>query len=162
MLPAVSNQPLVFHFNLTAGGFGGIRNGSLIAQMTLIFVVGNMRTVVLMKRVFKTAGGGVGISILAGFLLADSAWAHTAYIFAWIENDRVFCESYFSSSKRIVNASIKAFDKDSKLIIVGKTDGRGLFNFKRPHISDFSMLTIMLESSAGQTAEFKLAVELEE
>jgi len=80
-------------------------------------------------------------------------WAHKVSIYAWVEGDRVFTESFLSSGHRAAHSQIEVFDKHGKKLLTGKTDNQGMFSFKWPQNSD---LKIVLRAPAGHRAEFNL------
>ena len=98
----------------------------------------------------------VGIVLVVCLLTASSAWGHKVHVFAWVEKDTVYTESYFSDGNKVVNAQIQVFDNHEKLIMSGTTDKKGTFSFKLPTCTT---LRIVLNASEGHNAEFDLAVD---
>jgi len=98
----------------------------------------------------------IGVVLVFCLLTASSAWGHKVYVFAWVEEDTVHTESYFSDGNKVVNAQIQVFDNHGKVIMSGKTDKKGIFAFKLPVCM---ALRIVLNASEGHTAEFDLAVD---
>ncbi len=94
------------------------------------------------------------------FLLLSSwpflLWAHKVSIYAWVEGDLVFTESFLSSGDKAAHSQIEVFDKYGKKLLTGKTDDQGMFSFKLPQKSD---LKIVLRASGGHRAEFNLKAE---
>jgi len=88
--------------------------------------------------------------------LAPSAFAHKVYLFAWVEGDRVYTESYFGAKRKVINGTIRVFDSSGKQLLEGKTDNKGEFSFKPPKKTD---LRIVLEASMGHRAEFVLKAD---
>jgi nickel transport protein len=82
-------------------------------------------------------------------------WAHSVSIYAWIEGDRVFTESFFSGGSRAAHSQIAVFDKGGNKLLTGKTDSQGMFSFKLPQKED---LKIELRTPEGHRAEFNLKV----
>ena len=74
-------------------------------------------------------------------------------LFAYSEGGKVYTESYFPDGSPVKGGVIKVYDSSGKLILKGKTDNDGLFNFKIPVVDD---LKIVLEASMGHRAEFLL------
>ncbi|MBW1805305.1 MAG: hypothetical protein JRJ06_02855 [Deltaproteobacteria bacterium] len=91
--------------------------------------------------------------IVLFFSLVPGAHAHKVYLFAWVEGDTVYTDSYFSGKKKVQNGLIKVFDTYDKEILQGKTDKNGEFSFKVPGSKD---LMIVLESSMGHRTEYLL------
>jgi len=98
----------------------------------------------------------IGVVLVFCLLTASSAWGHKVHVFAWVEGDTVYTESYFSNGNKAVHAQIQVFNNYGKLIISGKTDKKGKFAFKLPACTD---LRIVLNASEGHNAEFDLAVD---
>ncbi len=98
----------------------------------------------------------VGVVLVVCLLTASSAWGHKVHVFAWVEKDTVYTESYFSDGNKVVNAQIQVFDNHEKLIMSGKSDNKGMFTFKLPECTN---LRIVLNASEGHNAEFELAVD---
>jgi len=79
--------------------------------------------------------------------------AHSVYIYAWVEGDTVYTESYFGSNKRVMGGLVKVFDPSGKKLLEGKTNEQGEFSFKIPEKTD---LRIVLDATMGHGAEFIL------
>jgi nickel transport protein len=90
------------------------------------------------------------------FANAPIAYAHKVYLFAWVEGNTVYTESYFSGKKKVIGGLIKVLDSSDKEILKGKTNEKGEFAFKIPQDTD---LRIVLESSMGHRAEYLLKVD---
>jgi nickel transport protein len=88
--------------------------------------------------------------------MTPMASAHKVYIFAWVEGDTVYTDSYFSKSKKIADGKIEVFDADGKKLLEGKTDEDGAFSFKIPKKTD---LRIVLEATMGHKGEFLLTAD---
>jgi len=86
-------------------------------------------------------------------LLTPHVFAHKVYLFAWVEDDTVFTESYFGSKNRVKGGLIKVFDPSGKKLLEGKTNQKGEFSFKIPKKVD---LLIVLEATMGHGAEYIL------
>jgi len=89
-------------------------------------------------------------------LQPGSALAHKVYIFAWVEGDRVYTDSYFPDKRKVMGGLVKVFDPAGRKLLEGKTDERGAFSFKILQKSD---LKIVLEATMGHRAEFTLKAE---
>jgi len=88
------------------------------------------------------------------FLCATGpALAHKANVFAYVEGETCFTESYFPDGKVVENGVIEVFDKNDTKLLEGKTDNKGLFNFPLPKKED---LTIVLTASMGHKNSFLL------
>ena len=82
---------------------------------------------------------------------ATSAFSHRVIIFAYVEGNMVFTESYFSDGKRCQNSRIEVFDNLGNKLLEGKTDKKGEFSFKPPKRTD---LRIVLIASMGHRDEY--------
>lgn len=92
------------------------------------------------------------------FVPVSSAFAHKVYLFAWIDGDTVYTDSYFSSKKKVHNGTIRVLDKGNELL-QGKTNEKGEFSFKIPDNIGNKALKLILESSMGHRAEYLLTGE---
>ena len=82
--------------------------------------------------------------------------AHKVYIFAWIDGDTVYTESYFSGKKKVMGGPIRVFDLTGKQLLEGKTNEKGEFSFKIPQKRD---LRIVLEATMGHKTEYILKAD---
>lgn len=80
-------------------------------------------------------------------------WAHKVYIYAWVEGDRVFTESFFPDGRKAAHSQIEVFDAHGNKLLTGKTDSQGMFSFKLPPKKE---LKIVLGTLGGHRAEFNL------
>ena len=97
------------------------------------------------------------------FLLLLLSWplsvrAHKVYIYAWVDGDRVFTESFFPDGRKAVHSQIEVFDEHGNKLLTGKTDSQGMFSFPLPPKKE---LKIVLRYPGGHRAEFDLKVEEE-
>jgi len=81
-----------------------------------------------------------------------SAFAHKVNIFAYVEGDKVYTESYFNDGKKCVDSKIEVFDSHGNKLLEGLTDGEGEFSFKVP--PEDGDLRIVLTASMGHRAEY--------
>lgn len=82
-----------------------------------------------------------------------SVQAHKVNIFAYVEDDTVFTESYFNDGKKCIHSTVTVLDKQGTKLLEGKTDKDGLFSFPIPQYTD---LRIVLTASMGHRAEYML------
>jgi len=84
-----------------------------------------------------------------------SVFAHKVNIFAYVEGDKVYTESYFSDGKKCVESKIEVFDNQGNKLLEGLTDEEGMFSFKIPpeEVMDGD-LEIILTASMGHRAEY--------
>jgi len=90
------------------------------------------------------------------FITGTSAHAHGVYIFAWVEGDTIYTDSYFSSKKKVKDGVVKVFNSFGDILLEGKTDNNGEFSFKIPGKPP---LRIVLEAGMGHGSEFLLEVD---
>jgi nickel transport protein len=84
------------------------------------------------------------------FVLNIPALAHKVNIFAYIEGEKVYTESYFNDGKKCINSKIEVFDINEVKLLEGLTDEKGIFIFDLPQTS---YLKIILTASLGHRAE---------
>lgn len=84
-------------------------------------------------------------------LLATSAFAHRVNIFAWIEGNTVYTESFFSSGNKAQSSTIRATDQNTgKLLAEGKTNTKGEWSFPLSAEALKSKDPIVITLDAGQ------------
>ena len=89
-------------------------------------------------------------------LVAAPALAHKVNIFAYYEDGKVFCESYFPDGKKVQHGTIEVRNAKGELLLTGKTDDKGNFSFKAPPPQD---LTIVINATMGHRNTFLLKKE---
>ncbi len=106
----------------------------------------------------STSGVILSLVIVVGLtpFFQSAALAHKVYIFAWLEGDTVYVESYFGSKKKVQGGQIQVFDLSGKKLLEGRTNERGEFSFKPPQKTD---LRIVVEASMGHKNEYILKAE---
>jgi len=103
----------------------------------------------------KTRRLSFGLAIFLLFLLSPFvSWAHKVHIYAWVEGDRVFTESFFSDGKRAAHFQIQVLNEQGKRLLSGETDSKGLFSFTLPEKKD---LKIIVLAPTGHRAEYNLS-----
>lgn len=88
-----------------------------------------------------------------------SASAHRVNIFAYVEGNTVYSESYFSKKNRVHQGKITVFELESgNQLLSGRTDDDGNFNFPIPKevIKNKTGLKIVLNASQGHRNEWDL------
>lgn len=96
------------------------------------------------------------ILVMSGFLLLSvtgQAFAHSALLWCYVENHRVYVEAFFMGGKKVQGGTIQVVDKAGKELLRGKTDKEGLFDFIPPVEDD---MKILLTTESEHNAEFKL------
>jgi nickel transport protein len=84
-----------------------------------------------------------------------SVFAHKVNIFAYVEGEKVYTESYFNDGKKCVDSKIEVFDNQENKLLEGLTDGEGMFSFEAPSedVADGD-LQVVLTASMGHRAEY--------
>ena len=84
-----------------------------------------------------------------------SIFAHKVNVFAYVEGDKVYTESYFNDGKMCVDSKIEVFDNQGNTLLEGLTDEEGMFSFKIPSedVIDGD-LKVVLTASMGHRAEY--------
>ena len=85
-----------------------------------------------------------------------SVFAHKAYLFAWLDGDTVYTESYFGGKKKVRGGLVRVFGPSGKELLHGKTDEKGEFSFKIPQKTD---LRIVLDATMGHKTEYILRTD---
>lgn len=91
------------------------------------------------------------VSVIGTLIAPSTARAHKVNLFAYVEDDTVITESYFSDGRKCRDSTIEVFDKRGKKLAEGKTDEEGRFSFRPPIRTD---LVIRLTASMGHHAEY--------
>ncbi|MBT8359921.1 MAG: carboxypeptidase regulatory-like domain-containing protein [Deltaproteobacteria bacterium] len=83
----------------------------------------------------------------------SAAWAHKVNIFAYVDADTVYTESYFPDGRPVIHGTIEVKTEKGTIVLKGQTDDQGLFSF--PAIKK-QFLTITIKASMGHTSSFIL------
>ena len=82
-------------------------------------------------------------------------FAHKVNVFAYVEGDKVYSESYFNDGKKCVDSKIEVFDNRENKLLEGLTDEEGMFSFEIPPEDAIDGdLRIVLIASMGHRAEY--------
>ena len=81
-----------------------------------------------------------------------SAFAHKVNIFAYVEREKIYTESYFNDGKKCVDSKIEVFDNQENKLLEGITDEEGAFSFEIP--PGDGDLKLVLTASMGHRAEY--------
>ena len=113
----------------------------------------------LNKARIKVGTSLVFAAAIAMFLIcAPETWAHKVNVFAYVENDKIVVEGYFSGKAKAVDCTVRLFDAAGNRIHEGKTDSAGLYTVKTADLSKLSGdIRIVLSSSDGHKSEFMLS-----
>ena len=106
-------------------------------------------------------GAKIKIAVLVVLFLfplakGSIAFAHKVNIFAYVEGDTVYTESYFSDGKKVEGGLIEIYDSRESKLLEGKTDKEGRFNFKPSRKDD---LKIVLIATMGHKNSYTLSAE---
>lgn len=86
-----------------------------------------------------------------------SVFAHKVNIFAYVEGEKIYTESYFNDGKKCIDSKIKVFDNQGNKLLEGLTDKEGEFSFEVP--SENGNLKIVLTASMGHRAEYSISAD---
>jgi len=101
--------------------------------------------------------GAIAALLLAFTLLwAMPALAHKVNVFAYAEDGKVYCESYFPDGRPVEGGTIEVRNSAGTVLVSGKTDKEGKFVFTQPVAQD---LTIIINASMGHKNSFLLKKE---
>ncbi len=106
------------------------------------------------RRIFTVISLAVSAILLIGLPLC--AYAHKVNIFAYVEGDMVYTESYFPDGKKVEGGIIEVYDSQGNKILEGLTDREGQFKFKIPKKDD---LKIILNATMGHKNSYILSAD---
>jgi len=86
-----------------------------------------------------------------------TVFAHKVNVFAYVEGDKIYSESYFNDGKKCVDSKIEVFDNQENKLLEGITDENGEFSFKTPQ--EEGDLKIVLTASMGHRAEYTISAD---
>ncbi len=110
----------------------------------------------LAKRVFsyhKVLISFVFLTLLV-IMTGSASFAHKVNIFAYVEGDTVYTESYFSDGTKVKEGIVQVYDSQGTKLLEGKTNENGEFNFKSPRKDN---LKIVLLASMGDKNTYTLS-----
>jgi nickel transport protein len=81
------------------------------------------------------------------------AYAHKVNIFAYVEDGKIYCESYFPDGRAVEGGTIEVFDSRSQKVAGGVTDKEGKWSTPVPKRED---LTIVIDASMGHKNSYLL------
>ena len=91
---------------------------------------------------------------LLPLLTAVPVWAHKVTVFAYVEGDKVFTESYFPDGKKVEGGTVQVLDAKGVPLVQGTTDSQGQFVFPLPKKGN---LTIVLDAGMGHKNSYLLS-----
>ena len=86
-----------------------------------------------------------------------SVFAHKVNVFAYVEGEKIYTESYFNDGKKCIDSKIEVFDNQGNKLLEGLTDKEGEFSFEVP-LEDED-LKIVLTASMGHRAEYSISAD---
>ena len=86
-----------------------------------------------------------------------SAFAHKVNIFAYVEREKIYTESYFSDGKKCMDSKIEVFNNRGDKLLEGLTNGEGEFSFEVP--SEDGDLKIVLTAGMGHRAKYSISAD---
>jgi nickel transport protein len=95
----------------------------------------------------------VGVFLVMFAVLVIPAHAHKVNIFAYVENGKIYTESYFPDGKAVENGTIEILDSQKQKVAEGVTDKHGKCVLPIPKKDD---LTIIINASMGHRNTFLL------
>ena len=102
----------------------------------------------------------ISLNLLFVFLLIHGAgskgFAHKVNIFAYIEGDTVFTESYFNDGRKCIDSKVEVFDKTGDKLLEGLTNKDGEFSFQSPEKID---LRLVLTAGMGHKAQYEIKAD---
>ncbi len=114
----------------------------------------------MMKSSNKCSGMHPVALLIVGLVLvlssATAAVAHRVYIYAWVEGDTVYTESYFGSKRKVKGGLVEVFDPSGRKLLEGRTNDKGEFAFKAPQNTG---LRIVVNASMGHRSEYVLSAD---
>ena len=90
-------------------------------------------------------------------MMGVSVFAHKVNIFAFVEGDKIYTESYFNDGKKCIDSKIEVFDNQGNKLLEGLTDEEGAFSFEIP--PGDGDLKIVLTASMGHRAECNISAD---
>ncbi|MDR2442855.1 MAG: hypothetical protein LBE31_04955 [Deltaproteobacteria bacterium] len=95
--------------------------------------------------------------VISSALFSTAALAHSVFIFAWGEGDRICTDSYFTRKSPVRGGQVSIHSPDGQLLDSAATDDQGGVCFSRPNTS--TDLIFSVEAGQGHRAEFTLRSE---
>ena len=95
-------------------------------------------------------------SFLLFFFSSSIGFAHKVNIFAWVDGDTIYTESYFQNGDFVRNGKIEVLNSSGAVVHSGVTDENGKHQFSIPQIDT---LTMVLDASIGHRATFEISAD---
>jgi len=91
--------------------------------------------------------------LLLVFLFPATVLAHKVNIFAYVEGNTVYSESYFPDGRPVDSGTVRVYDSAAQLLLESKTDKDGLLQFEIPKVDD---LELEIDAGMGHKNRFIL------
>ncbi|WP_320175648.1 hypothetical protein [Maridesulfovibrio sp.] len=104
----------------------------------------------------------VFVSLILLIIMSTPSFAHRVNIFAYVEGDTIFTESYFSKKRKVHQGKVEILNAETgQVLLKGVTDDEGLFNFSIPEAikKDRNGLLINLQASEGHRGDWTLTAD---
>ncbi|MEW6378020.1 MAG: hypothetical protein AB1611_00280 [bacterium] len=89
-------------------------------------------------------------------IISSTSFAHKVNIFAYVEGNQVYTESYFPDGRKVEGGTIEIYDSQENKLLTGTTDREGKFNFVPPKKDN---LKIVLIATMGHKNSYLLSAE---
>lgn len=96
------------------------------------------------------------VCIFIVLVAKTNSFAHKVNIFAYVEGDLVYTESYFPDGQRVEKGTIEVYDSRKNKLLSGTTDKKGQFHFHPPKRDD---LTIFIIAGMGHKNSYFLSAD---
>ena len=97
----------------------------------------------------------LGYTALLALALPSMAWAHSVYIFAWVDGTQICTESYFTQRNKVAGGEVHMLNTAGNLLATGTTDAKGLYCFALPEKAQ--PLEFIVLAGAGHRGTFKMS-----
>lgn len=90
------------------------------------------------------------------FLPAGVAKAHNLKVLAYVDDSKVYTETYFFDGRAVSNGQVQVLDSHKNIVLKGRTNENGLFAFSPPVQDD---LTIVVHELMGHNNKYIISKE---
>ena len=110
--------------------------------------------------IFFRSKKNIAYGLLGAFLMVlasgANSFAHKVNVFAYVEGDMVYTESYFPDGRKVEKGTVDVYDSHNNKLLSGVTDKKGIFNFRPPKKDD---LKIVIIASMGHKNSYLLSAD---
>ena len=104
----------------------------------------------------KPAVLGFSIFVFTLLFTNSTSFAHKVNIFAYVEGNQVYTESYFPDGRKVEGGTIEVYDSQENKLLTGTTDKEGKFNFTPPKKDN---LKIVIIATMGHKNSYLLSAD---